>query len=133
VAEHDHRAAAKAREPALDRAVVPERPIARERGIVLEQARDVVGKVRPLGMTRDLGLLPAVELGVSLPEQLLGAGLETLDLLGEVDLAAVREVAQLLDLAFELADRFFEVQQRRELLPAGSSAGARRDLLGLGD
>jgi hypothetical protein len=121
MAEHDHRAATKAREPALNRAVVAERPVACERRVVLEQAGDVVGEMRPLGMARDLGLLPGVELGVGLPEQLLRPGLEAGDLVGEVEVAAVREVAQLLDLAFQLADRLLEFQQLRSLPVSGQT------------
>jgi len=67
--------AAKARQPALDRAVVTEGPIASERGIVVEQAGDVVREMRALRLARDLGLLPGGELGISLPQQPFGAGL----------------------------------------------------------
>ncbi len=111
VADHDQRAAAEARETALDRAVVAEGAIARERRVVLEQLGRVVGEMRPLGMARDLRLLPGVELGVGLAQQLLGARLEARDLVGEVEVAAVGQMAQLLDLALELADRLLELQQ----------------------
>jgi hypothetical protein len=111
VADDDHRAAAEAGEPALDRPIVAERAVAGERGIILEQPGDVVGEVRPLGVARDLGLLPGVELGIGLAQQPFGAPLEPRDLVGEVEVAAVAEVTQLLDLAFQLADRFLELQQ----------------------
>ena len=88
VADHDHRAAAEASEAALDRAVVAEGAVAGERRVILEQARDVVREMRPLGMARDLRLLPGVELGVGLAQQLLGARLEPGDLVGDVELAA---------------------------------------------
>src|ERR687898_3011857 len=69
----------------------------------------------------DLRLLPGVELGVGLAQQLVGARLQPGDLVGEVEVAAVAQVAQLLDLAFQLADRLLEVQQ----VPAYSFPAAR--------
>jgi len=45
--------------------------------------------MRALRVARDLGLLPGVELGVGLTQQLLGAGLEARNLVGEIEVAAV--------------------------------------------
>jgi hypothetical protein len=116
VADHHDRVAAKARQPALDRAVVAEGPITRERRVVVEQAGDVVREMRPLRLARDLGLLPGRELGIGLPQQPFGAGLEPADLLRQVELAAAGvQVAQLLDLAFQLADGFLEIEQLASL------------------
>jgi hypothetical protein len=112
--------AAKARQTTLDRTVVPVGPIAGERRVVLEQAGDVVGEMRPLGLARDLGLLPGRQLGIGLAQQALGAGFEPADLLRQVELvAAAAQVAQLLDLAFQLADRFLEIEQLALLPQSG--------------
>jgi hypothetical protein len=111
VPDQHHRLAAKAGEPALDRSVVAERAVAGERRVLGEERSDIVGKMRTLGMARDLGLLPRGQLGVSLAQELLGARLEPRDLVPEVEIAAVGEVTQLFDLAFQLADRLLELEQ----------------------
>jgi hypothetical protein len=111
VPDQHHRLAAKAREAALDRPVVAERAIARERRVVGEQRFDVVAEVRPLGMPRDLRLLPGREFGVGLTQELVRATLEPRDLVAEVELAVLRQMTQLLDLAFQLADGLFELEQ----------------------
>jgi hypothetical protein len=68
--------------------------------------------MRPLRLARDLGFLPGGELAVGLAQQPLGARLEPADLFRQIELgAAAAEMAQLLDLAFKLADRFLEVEQ----------------------
>jgi hypothetical protein len=68
--------------------------------------------MRPPGLARDLGFLPGRELGIGLPQQPFGAGLEPTDLLRQVELAAAAaQVAQLLDLAFQLADGFLKLEQ----------------------
>jgi hypothetical protein len=72
--------------------------------------------MRPLGVACDLGLLPGRQLGVGLAQQLLGARLEPRDLIPELQVAALGQMAQLLDLALELADRLLEVQQLGLLL-----------------
>jgi hypothetical protein len=78
--------------------------------------------MRPLRLACDLGLLPGRELRIGLPQQPLGAGLQPADLVRQVELtAAGAQVAQLLDLAFELADGFLEIKQLA-LLPQ-SAAG----------
>jgi len=45
-----------------------------------------------------------------LAQQLVGTLFQLLDLIGEIEIAALGQMLQLLDLAFELADRFFEVE-----------------------
>jgi hypothetical protein len=67
-------------------------------------------------MARHLGLLPGRQLGVGLAQQLLGARLEPRDLVPEVQIAALGQMAQFLDLAFQLADRLLELEQL-SLLP----------------
>jgi hypothetical protein len=111
VPDQHHRPAAKAGEAALDCPVVAESPVAGERCVLGEERSDIVGKMRPLGMACDLGLLPWGELGIGLAQELLGARLEARDLVLEVEVAAVGEVTQLLDLAFQLADRLLELEQ----------------------
>jgi hypothetical protein len=114
VPDDHHAAAAKARKPAKDRPIVPECAIAGEGYEVIEQQVDIVGEMWPLGVTGDLRLLPRCELGVGLAQQLVGARFEASDLVSEVELrAAASEVAQLLDLSLQLADRLFEFEQFR--------------------
>src|SRR3546814_9958767 len=62
-------------------------------------------------MARHLGLLPGGQLAVGLAQQPLDLALQLLDLVGDVDLAVIGEVPQLFDLAFELGDRLFEVEE----------------------
>jgi len=62
-------------------------------------------------MARELHLLPRRELGIGLAQQPVDLGLEPRHLVGDVDVAAVGEVAQLLDLAFEFGKRLFEVEE----------------------
>ena len=95
-----------------DGAVLAVEPVAGERREILDQRLGIVLEMRPVGVARDLGLLPGGELGVGLRQQLGGAALEPDDLVGDVELAAVGEQAQLLDLALELEDRLFEVEER---------------------
>ena len=64
-------------------------------------------------MARDLDLLPRVELAVGLAQQLVGLGLQLAHFLGDVHIAGVVQVAQFFDLAFELGDRFFEIEKSR--------------------
>ncbi len=121
----DHRRpAAKAADAADDRVVVRIKPVAGQRRELLDQTVDVVLQVRPLGMAGDQRLLPGRELRIGLPEQAVDLGLEARDLLGDVDVAGGGEVTQLLDLAFQLGNRLFEVEKGRHApftaIPAGS-------------
>jgi len=110
VADDDDGAAAEAAEAADDGAVVGEGPVAGERRELLDQRADVVDRMGPIGVARHLRLLPGAELAVGLAQQPVGLLLQLGHLLGDVDVAAVGEMAQLLDLAFEFSDRLFEIE-----------------------
>ena len=72
---HDHHApAAKTAEAADDGLVVAVDAVAAQFDEVLDQLTQVVGEVRPLGMARDLGLLPGVEPGIDVAAEAVGAG-----------------------------------------------------------
>src|SRR3546814_7099072 len=57
----------------------------------------------------DLDLLPGRELGVDLPELAVRLRLEVADFLTDIH-AVRRQMAELLDLGFELKERLFEVE-----------------------
>jgi hypothetical protein len=67
--------------------------------------------MRPLGMTREQDLLPWRELGISLPQQPINLVLKSLDLVGDIEIAAIGEMAKLFDLAFELGERLLEFEK----------------------
>src|SRR5690606_4052504 len=110
LAEDDDAAAAEAAEPAEDGAILAEAAVAGERRPVRHERIDVVAGVRPLGMSGNLNLLPRAELGIGLPEQAVGLRFEPRHLVGDVEIAGVREMAELLDLALELGDRPLEIE-----------------------
>src|SRR3546814_9805746 len=60
-------------------------------------------------MAGDLDLLPGRELGVDLPELAVRLRLEVADFLTDIH-AVRRQMAELLDLGFELKERLFEVE-----------------------
>ena len=64
----------------------------------------------PVGVTGHLGFLPGAELGVGRAQILVDPRLQTAHFLGDVDVAAVGQVAQFGDLTFKLGDRLFEVE-----------------------
>src|SRR3546814_1274874 len=94
------------------------------RSEVLDQLGDVVLEVRPVRVARHLGLLPGRQLAVGLPQQPLDLALQFLDLVGDVDLAIVGEVPQLCDLAFQLGDRLFEVEEIVHVSLSSTAFGA---------
>ena len=89
VADDHDGAAAEAAEPAHDGLVLGEVAVAGQRREVLDQGVDVVEAMRPLGMARDLRLLPGRELGVGVDQRLLRLLLELRDLVGDRDRAVV--------------------------------------------
>ena len=111
LADDHHGVAAEAADAADDRPVLAEQAVAGERREVLDQVGDIIRGMGTVGVARDLGLLPRGQLGIGLAQQTVRLGLQPRDLLGDVDLAIVREVAQFLDLAFEFRDRLFEIEE----------------------
>src|SRR5258708_29391010 len=67
--------------------------------------------MRPLGMASDLDLLPRRQLRIGLAQLPVGLRLEPRDLVGDIEVAAVGEVPQSLDLALELGNRLFEIKE----------------------
>src|SRR5262249_23292876 len=107
VADDGHGPAAKEAEPRHDRRIIGEPPVALELDELRQEGLDVIERVGPEGMPRDLGLLPRRQARVDLSR-------DALELLAELlDLAAVgrvvRKGGQLLDSAAKLQDRLFEV------------------------
>ena len=56
--------------------------------------RDIILEVRPVGVARDLRLLPRRQLGISVAKQLVGLGLEPADLRIDIDVAEVLAVSR---------------------------------------
>ncbi len=65
----------------------------------------------PFRMSGDLRLLPGCQLGIGLAQKLVGALLKLGDFIGKVEIASLGKMVQLLDLAFQLADRFLKLKQ----------------------
>ena len=72
---------------------------------------DVILRLRAVGMAGDLGLLPRGETRVGGAQLLVGDGGQSRDLVGDVDAIGLRHTAELFDLAFQLGDGFFEVEE----------------------
>ena len=110
-AEHDDAVPAKPADPADHGRILGKGAVAGERRELVDQPGDVVEAVRPLGMARDLNLLPRRQLRVALADEPRHLRFEPPDLLGDVEAAIVRQPAQLVDLAFELGDRPLELEK----------------------
>jgi hypothetical protein len=63
-------------------------------------------------MASHLGNLPGGELGVDFPGLRLALLLEAADFIGDVERRIVLRQAQFFDLAFEVGDRLFKVEER---------------------
>ncbi len=110
-AEHHHRAALEPAHAAQHRGIVGEGAVAGQRGEAGDQRVDVVLRLRPIGMAGDLGFLPRGQLGVGGAELLVGDRGQAADFVGDIDAARLRHPPQLLDLAFEFGDGFFEIEE----------------------
>ena len=73
---------------------------------ILDQSGDIVDQVRPLRMSRDLRLLPGIEVGVGLGASLGNAAAQRRDLAVEsIGGLALGQFRELLELGFEVGDR----------------------------
>ena len=111
MADHHNGLAAEARKAAEDRVVIHELAVARQLDELVEQAIDIVEKVRPLRVACDLRFLPRVEMGVDLLELLRGLLAQLADFVLHGD-ATGR--FQLGDLLFEIGDGLFKVEIGRD-------------------
>ena len=84
--------------------------IAGERREVLDQRRHIIGEMRAQLMTRDERLLPWREAAVGLPQDAIHPALQARDFFQDIDAAAIAQVTQFVNFAFDLGNRFFEIQ-----------------------
>jgi hypothetical protein len=101
----------KPAKPTQHRRVVGERAIAgqwREPG---DQPGDMVGRLGPVGMPRDLGFLPRRQFGVCRPQLAVGDGSQTSDLFCDIKTVRLRHSPEFLDLALQFGDWLFEVEE----------------------
>ena len=110
LAHHGNGLAAKAGEAGDDRVVLAETAVAGQRGEIREQPVDVVQAVRPVGMARDLHLLPGRERAVEIAQHIGRALLHACDFVGEIDGAILVELFQLDDPAVQILKRLFEIE-----------------------
>ena len=109
--EDRNRCALVGREPGDDGGIVRVLPIAVDLDEVGKEKTDVVERIGPLRMARYQRPLPRCQPRIGLAEQPVGGIFEAADLVGNVDLAGCREVAEFLDLALELGNRPFEIEK----------------------
>jgi len=126
--DHDHAPAGDPAEPADDRLIVGKGAITRERHEIVDEARNIILEAGPLGMARDLRLLPLRQFGIGLTQQPIGFGLEPGDFGFDVQRAvmAIGRLAQLDDPRFQFRDRLFELEQRGHRAAVRSRGGQRQ-------
>ena len=110
-ADRHDAAPAETAEAADNRPVLGKSSVTRERDKLGNQPADIIEGVRPLRVARDLHFLPRRQPRICLTQQPRRRGFESADLIGDVEFAGGREVPQLIDLAFELADRPLEIEE----------------------
>ena len=78
---------------------------------VLKDAADVVERVRAHRVTRNLCNLPGAQIGEDRLRQRLTLFGQAFDFLSDIDARIVTDIAQPLDLAFQLSNRLLEFQE----------------------
>ena len=103
--------AAKPAHTANDGGVVGERAITREGREVRDQSIDIARGLRTVGMAGDLGFLPGRQLAIDGPQLTVRGGGQPGDLIGDVQAVGFRHPSEFLDLALQLSDRLFEIEE----------------------
>jgi hypothetical protein len=111
VADDHHPPTVDTPQPADDRRIVAECPVAGQFDEIVGDPGDIIVEMRPLRMPRDLGFLPRSQPRISVAQQLGRLRLEASDLGVDVDRARSRGLAQLGDASLELGDRLLEIQE----------------------
>jgi hypothetical protein len=104
VTDDHHRLAVEARQSADDGVIVGKRAVAVQLFEIGKDQLQVIERIRPLRMPRDLRNLPRSELGVDLLGQRLALLLKLGDLFGDIDRSIVLRRTQRFDLAFEVGN-----------------------------
>src|SRR5204862_6759313 len=76
-----------------------------------DQPLDEIRGMRPLRMACHLHLLPGRQLGIGLAQLAINLRPEPRHFFCDVEIGAVREMPELLDLSLELRDRLLEVEK----------------------
>ena len=111
MADHHAGLAIEARKAAHDRQVIGKRAVAVQFLEVGEDLADVVERVGPLRVARDLRDLPRAEARVDVLGKLQALLAEPVDLLGDVDGRLVLHIAQFFDFGFEISNRLLEIKE----------------------
>ena len=114
--EHKNAAPTEAADTADDRRILGKCPVAAERHELGNQPADVIEAMRSLGMPRHVYLLPRRQPRIGLAQQSVGRAFKAADLVGDVELAGGGKMAQFFDLAFELCDGPFEIEEMADHL-----------------
>ena len=109
--DDDNRAARHPTDAADDRGVVRVHAVAVQFLKIRDDARNVVGRIGPHRVPRDLGNLPGRQLGEDALRERFALALQPGDLLVDIDLGVIADVAQLVDLCLELGNRLFEFEK----------------------
>src|SRR5690606_23958006 len=111
MADDRDRLTLQAADAADQRMIVGVHPVAVQLLEIGEAALDVVHRVRPLRMARELNHLPRRQIREDTARQRLALLAKPLDLLVDVDLGVVADELQRVDLRLELGDRLLEIQE----------------------
>ena len=111
VADYHHRTPVEPGQAACDGRVFGKSAVAGQREVILKQVFNIFEGVRPLRMAGDQHFLPRRQLGIGGAQQALHLLLHPAYFIGDIEGAAVRQMAQFFDLAFEFGNRFFEFEE----------------------
>src|SRR5262249_5664001 len=98
--DRQNTAATEPADAADDGHILGKGPVSGERHEIRQQTRDVVERVRTLGVARHLDVLPRGQTRIGLTQQTARSGLEAANLVRYVQLAARRQMTEFGNLAF---------------------------------